>query len=129
MLGTLELLVEDDILAGKQECGGQEVVLIRLFLVVLLVECSLIFLQVFVEHVLSAELVPASEMVDLHMRQYAMLFKDPVDLFLLAPDSIPVLVPGLLPLSVLEGIIDAVFEGGLKLDVGAASEGKYGGFG
>lgn len=58
-------------------------------------------------------------MVDLHMRQDAMLLKHPVYLLLLAPDYVPVILPGLLPLAVHESIVDAVFEGCFELYAGA----------
>ncbi len=67
VLGLFELLVEDDIFARKLEGGREKVVLVGLFLVVLLVEVALELLQVLTQHVFAAELVPSSEMIDLHM--------------------------------------------------------------
>lgn len=107
---SFELLVEDDVLAGEEVGRGQEVVLIRLLFIILFIECSLVLFQVFIEHVLAAELVPAAIVVDPHVREDAVLLENPVDLLLLAPDNIPVVVPGLLPLTILETIVDAVFE-------------------
>ena len=117
ILGLLELLVEDDVFTGEQEGRRQEIILVWLLLVVLLVEGPLEFFEVFVEHVLTTELVPASEVVDLHVGKDAVLLEDPVDLLFLAPDDIPVIVPALPPLSVLEGIVNAVFERCLELHV------------
>ena len=59
----------------------------------------------------------------------AVLFEDPVDLLFLAPDDIPIFVPALLPFAVLEGLVNAVFKGGLEFDVGPESKGIYGGLG
>jgi hypothetical protein len=92
------------------ESGWQEVVLIGLLSVVLLVESSFVLFEIFIEHILATQLVPSSEMVDPHMRQYSMLLEYPIHLLLLAPDYIPIFVPCLLPLSVLKSIIDAIFE-------------------
>ena len=38
-------------------------------------------------------------MIDLHVGEDAMLFEDPIYLLLLAPHEIPIIVPGLLPVS------------------------------
>lgn len=65
-------------------------------------------------------------MVDLHVGEDAMFFEDPVYLFLFAPHEIPVVVPGLLPLSADEAVVDAVFEGGFKLEGGSSSFENYG---
>lgn len=112
---ALELLVKDDVFAGQLEGRRQEVILIRLLLVILLVEVTFELLEILIEHVLPAQFIPSSEMVDLHMRQDPMLLKHPVYLLLLAPNDVPVIVPGLLPLAVHERIVDAVFEGGFEL--------------
>lgn len=58
-----------------------------------------------------------------------MFLKNPVDLFLFAPDDVPIFIPSLLPLSVVKALVYAVFEGGFELDVGARSAIIYGGFG
>ena len=65
-------------------------------------------------------------MVDLHVGEDAMLFKDPVYLLLLAPHQIPIIVPGLLPFPADQSVVDAVFEGGFKLDGGSSSFENYG---
>ena len=49
-----------------------------------------------------------------------MFLEDPVYLLLFAPDYIPVIIPGLFPLSVLKGIVYTIFECGLELYVGAS---------
>jgi hypothetical protein len=95
----------------------------------LFVESAFVFLEVFVEHVLAAEFVPAAEVVDFHVGEDAIFLEDPVDLFLLAPDDIPIVVPGLFPLPVHEGVVDCVLEGGFELYVRAASRMAYWGFG
>lgn len=110
VLSFLELLIKDDVFAGELEGGRKKVVLVGLFLVVLLVEVPLELLEVLVEHIFAAELVPPPEVVDPHVRQDAMPLEDPVYLFLLAPDYIPIIVPGLLPLSIYEPIVDTVLE-------------------
>lgn len=56
-------------------------------------------------------------MVDFHVGKYTMFFEDPVDLLFFAPDDIPIIIPTLFPFAILEGIIDAIFEGGFKPDV------------
>lgn len=114
-----ELLVEDDILAGELECCWEEVILIGLLFVVLFVETTLVFFKVFVKHIFAAELVPASKMVYFHVRQDSVFLEYPIDLFFLAPDHVPVIIPRLPPLSIGERIVDAVFESGFKLDVAA----------
>ncbi len=128
-MGLLKFLIKDDVFAGELEGGGEEVVFVGLLLVVLLVEIPLELLEVFIEHVLAAELVPSSEVVDFHVGQYAMPLEYPVHLFLLAPDDIPVVVPSLLPLSIDEPIVDAVFESGFEFDAGPALLIVYGGVG
>lgn len=54
-------------------------------------------------------------MVDPHVRHDAMLLEHPVYLLLLAPDDVPIVVPGLLPLTTREAVVYAVLEGGLEL--------------
>ena len=49
MLVALELLVEYDIFAGKQESRGQKIVLTGFFVVSLLVKGSLVLLEIFTE--------------------------------------------------------------------------------
>lgn len=63
----LEFFRKYDVLAGEEIGGRQEVIFARLLFIILFVEASLIFLQVLVEHVLPAELVPPSKMVDPHV--------------------------------------------------------------
>ena len=58
-----------------------------------------------------------------------MFLEDPVDLFLLAPDDIPVIIPGLFPLPVLKGVVYTIFECGLELYVVASYYKGYGGLG
>jgi hypothetical protein len=67
--------------------------------------------------------------IDFHVRQNAMLLEDPVDLLLLAPDDVPVVVPGLLPLSIDKPIVDAVFKSGFEFYTAAESSINYGGVG
>ena len=114
VLRLLELFVEDDVFAGQLEGGRQEVVLIGL-LVILLIESAFELLEVLVEHVLPAEFEPPSEVVDPHVRHDTMLLEHPVHLLLLAPDDVPVIVPGLPPLTTHEAVVDAVLEGSLEL--------------
>lgn len=109
-MGLLELLVEDDVFAGKLERRRQEIILIR-FLIILFIESPFELLEIFVEHVLPAEFEPPSKVIDPHMRHDAMLLKRPIYLLLLAPDDVPIIVPGLLPLSAHKPIVDAVLEG------------------
>lgn len=85
----------------------------------MLIKVAFELLKILVKHVLPAKFIPPSKMIDLHMWQDAMLLKHPVYLLLLAPDDVPVIVPGLLPLSVHEAIVDAVFESCLELDAAA----------
>ena len=128
-MGLLKFLIKDDVFAGELEGGGEEVVFVGLLLVVLLVEVPLELLEVFIEHVLAAELVPSSEVVYLHVGQDAVPLEYPVHLFLLAPDYIPVVVPSLLPLSIDEPIVDAVFESSFEFDARPALLIVYGGVG
>ncbi len=58
-------------------------------------------------------------MVDFHVRQDAVFFKNPVNLLLLAPNDVPVIVPTLLPLPVNKTVVYAVLESGFELYVGA----------
>ena len=59
------------------------------------------------------------------MREYSMFFEDPVYLLLLTPHDCPIIIPCLLPLSVGKPVVDAVFEGGLILDIGAVCLRRY----
>ena len=111
------------------ESGREEVVLVALLLVVLLVQSSLVFFQVFVELVLAAQLVPPSEMVDFHVGEHSVPLEHPVDLFLLAPDEVPVIIPGLSPLPVGQCVVDTVLKTGFELNVGASWGQEYGGLG
>jgi hypothetical protein len=95
----------------------------------LFIESAFVLLEIFVEHIFAAEFVPASEVVDFHVWEYAMFFEYPVYLFFLAPDHVPVIVPGLSPLAVGECIEDCVLERGFEFNVIATSTNKYGGFG
>lgn len=65
-------------------------------------------------------------MVDPHVRHDAMLLEHPVHLLLLAPDDVPVILPGLPPLAPHEAVVDAVLEGRLELDGRAEWEEAYG---
>lgn len=129
MLRPLELLVKDDVFAGKQESGWKEIILIWLLPVVLFIESPLEFFQVFVQHVLSAKLIPASEMIDFHVRENAVFLKDPVHLLFLAPNDVPIIIPSLLPLSVTKPVINRIFKSSFVLYIGARSSKIYGGFG
>lgn len=129
ILRLLELLIEDDVLAGELESGREEVVLIGLLLVILLIQSTFELLQVLVEHVLAAELVPTSEVIDAHVGQDAVLLEHPVHLFLLAPDYVPVVIPRLLPLPVDETVVYAVLECCLELYARTESNHIYGGVG
>jgi len=40
-----------------------------------------------------------------------MLFKYPINLLFFTPDNIPIIVPCLLPLSILKRIVDTIFKG------------------
>ena len=51
MLCSFEILVEDDILAGKEEGGWEEVILIWLFFIILFIESSFVFFEIFIEHI------------------------------------------------------------------------------
>ena len=51
MLSAFKILVEDDILAGKEEGGGEEVVLVWLFFVILFIESPFVFFKIFIEHI------------------------------------------------------------------------------
>ena len=48
-------------------------------------------------------------MIDLHIGEHAMLLEDPVDLFLIAPHHIPIIIVGLPPLPLHQGLNHAVF--------------------
>jgi hypothetical protein len=58
-----------------------------------------------------------------------MFLKNPVNLFLFAPDDVPIIIPSLLPLAVVKAIVYTVFESSFELDIGARSAIIYGGFG
>lgn len=81
-------------------------------------QVTLVFFEVFVEHVFSAQLIPASKMVNFHGRKDSGFFEDPINLFLVTPHKIPVIVIGLSPLPGVEALQHAVSEIGFKLDVG-----------
>jgi hypothetical protein len=51
----------------------------------LLVETTLVFLEVLAEHVLATELMPSPEMVYPHVWQHTVSLENPINLFLLAP--------------------------------------------
>jgi hypothetical protein len=120
-LSLFELFIEDDVFAGQLEGGREKIILVGLLFIILFIECSLEFLEILVEHVLAAELVPPPKVVDFHMRQNTVLFEDPIHLLLLAPDYVPVIVPRLLPLPIHESVVDAVLESGLELDAAPES--------
>lgn len=111
------------------EGGWEKIVLVGLLLVVLFIEGALELLEVLVEHVLAAELVPAAEVVDAHVRQDAVLLEHPVHLLLLAPDDVPVVLPRLLPLPVHEPLVHAVLERRLELYAAPECHTPYGGVG
>ena len=67
-MSAFKLLEKDDVFAWEVEGGRKEVVLVTFFLVVLLIESSLVLFEVFVELILAAQFLPSPEMVDLHMR-------------------------------------------------------------
>lgn len=116
LLKPFVLLVENYVLAGHQEGGGQKIVLVGLSIVALLLEPSLEFFEILAEQVFPAKLLPSSEMVDLGLWYQSVFFENPVNLLLLAPHDIPFIVLSLylFPLSFHEGLVDAVPEGGLE---------------
>ena len=65
---AFKLLKKDNVFAWKMEGGWEEVILITFFFVILLVQSTLVLLQVFVELILATQLVPPPKMVDLHVR-------------------------------------------------------------
>ena len=65
--------------------------------------------------------MPTSEMVDAHMWKDTVSLENPIDLFFFAPDDIPIIIPGLFPLSTGKGIIDTVFKGSLEFNIAPAS--------
>ena len=67
ILSLFELLIKDDVFARKLEGGREKVVLVGLFFVVLLVEVPFELLEVLIQHIFAAELIPSSEMIDLHV--------------------------------------------------------------
>jgi len=84
----------------------------------LFLEITLKFFKIFIEHVLAAEFIPASEMVDFHSGQHSMFFEDPINLLFLAPHHIPVIIICLFPLSLDKSLKNAIFERGFKFDIG-----------
>jgi len=58
-----------------------------------------------------------------------MFLKNPVNLFLFAPDDVPIIIPSLLPLAIVKAIVYTVFERSFELDIRARSAIIYGGFG
>lgn len=77
------------------------------------------FFQIFIEHIFTAEFVPAPEVVDFHTGEHTMFFEYPIDLLLFAPHHVPVIIICLPPLSLDEAFEDTIFESCFKLDVGA----------
>jgi hypothetical protein len=128
-LSPFELLVKDNVFTGELESGRQEIVFLRLLFVVLLIKVPFELLEVLIEHVFAAEFVPASEMIDPHVREDTVLLEHPVYLLLFAPDNVPVVVPRLLPLAVDETVVHAVFKGGFEFDAAAKWGMDYGGVG
>lgn len=76
------------------------------------------FFEIFIEHIFTAEFIPAAKVIDFHGREHSMFFKYPIDLLLLAPHDVPVVIISLFPLSLDETFEDAVFEGSFELDIG-----------
>lgn len=105
-----ELLGEYYVFARQEVSGRQEVIFARLLFIILFVETSFVFLQVFVKHVLPTQLVPPSKVIDLHRGQYPVPFKNPVHLLFLAPHHVPIITISLLPLSTHQTRIHAIFE-------------------
>ena len=126
---AFKLLEKDDVFAWEVEGGRKEVVLVTFFLVVLLIESTLVLFEVFVELILATQLLPSPEMVDLHMRQHPVPLENPVYLLLLAPYQVPVIIPCLLPLAVAQRIVDAVLKSCFEFDVGANCQAQYGALG
>jgi hypothetical protein len=56
-------------------------------------------------------------MIDFHSRKNSIFFEYPINLLLFAPHEIPVVVVGLLPVAMDQGIIDTIFEIGLELNI------------
>ena len=67
ILSLFELFIEDDVFAGELEGGRKKIILIRLLFIILFIERTLKFLEVLVEHVLAAELIPPAKVIDFHM--------------------------------------------------------------
>ena len=109
MLVLFELLEENDIFAGHEKGGGQEIILVGFLRVSLLIEPSLVFLEILAECILAAELIPASEVVDFGLVQDS-LFEHPIYLLLLAPHHVPVVSFNLSPLPGNERLVNAISE-------------------
>lgn len=112
-----ELLVKNDVFAGKEVGRRQKIVLIRLRAVALLVKGPFVLFEVFAEHVLSTEFAPTSEVVDPAALGEAVLLEDPIDLLFFAPHDVPIVGISFFPLSIVECPVDAVAKGSLEFDV------------
>jgi hypothetical protein len=65
----------------------------------LFLEIAFEFFEIFIEHIFTAEFVPASEVIDFHTGEHAMFFEYPIDLLFFAPHNVPVIIVSLFPLS------------------------------
>lgn len=56
-------------------------------------------------------------MVDLHMGQDSMPLKDPIDLLFFTPHNIPIILVCLLPLSIVDRLVDTIPKTSFKFDI------------
>jgi len=70
----------------------------------LLIEVSFVLFKIFIEHVLSAQLIPTSKVVDSHSGQHSVFLKNPVYLLFIAPHHVPIIVISLFPLPINKSI-------------------------
>ena len=95
-----KLFTQDHILARKQICFWQEIILVWLLIVILFIKPFLVFFKIFGEHVFSTKFKPSSKMIDSHVCLHTMPLKHPINLLFFTPHKTPVVAVCLLPLSI-----------------------------
>lgn len=124
-LAALELLEEDGVLAGQIVGEGQVVVACSLFGLALALEGLLVALDIFGKQILAADLVEVAKVVDAFVRKEPDLVERFGDELLLAPVDVPIVLLGLPILPASQGLLDAVGEVGLELNLRTMSTSTY----
>ena len=86
-------------------------------LLTLFLEHSLIFFEVFTEHILATEFGITSKMVDSGARLHTIFLENPIYLLFFAPQNIPIVTISLFPFPIIETFVNTISESSPKFNI------------